>query len=105
MPVICDVVLGIAFFKLTSGVEQKEFVLAIGGFILVQEQNDAWRSGVVKQIFGQVNHAFNQVIIHKPFAHLLLFGRVGAADAPTRRARIQHNGGARRESFRLARTC
>ena len=47
--------------------------------------------GVVKQVFGQKYHAFDQVVLHKPFANIAFSTGLLAARSTRHRAGIKDN--------------
>ena len=69
-------------------------VLRSVGLLRFRSKNDPRCAGVVKQIFGQKYHAFNQVVLHKPFANIPLPTGLFAARAARHRAGIKDNRGA-----------
>ncbi len=88
-----DVVLWVAFSELGGGVEQEEFAFALLGLRFVQEEDDAGRGGVVEKIFRQVDHALDEVLLHKPTAHVFFLVGVGIAGAARGGASVEHDGG------------
>lgn len=87
-------VLGVALFKDLAGVDEQDLALARLRLGLVQEQHDTGRGGVVEQVFGQIQHALDQVVIHEPLADGLFL--VGAGIARTARGGpgVEDDGGA-----------
>ena len=53
-------------------------------------------AGVIKQIFGQKYHAFNQVVFYKPFANIALPTGLLASRSARHRTGIEDNRGASR---------
>ena len=62
-------------------------------------------AGVVKQVFGQEDDAFNQVVLHKRFPNISLAVGVFVAGAARHGAGIQYNCCASIVSFREADMC
>src|SRR5574341_274115 len=58
---------------------------------LIQENDNPRSRGIVKQIFRQVYHAFNKIILNKPFAALLFFIASLISTAAAGGACIQYN--------------
>ena len=69
--VLGDEVLGIAFFEDPAGVDEQHAVLLFRWFRLVQEQHDSRSGGVVKEVFREIEHAFDDIVIDEPLADAL----------------------------------
>ena len=66
--VVRDEVLGIALLEDLAGIDEENLALPslrLGG---VQEQDDARGTGVVEEVFRQVEHALDEVAIDEPLA-------------------------------------
>ncbi|MBA7554194.1 hypothetical protein ES705_46806 [subsurface metagenome] len=85
-----DVVFWVAFFKLLACMKQINFVLVLLG--LVQKKNNTWCCGIVKEVFGEINHTFNQVLFNKPLAAVFFFVAALVAAAPACCSGIKNNG-------------
>ena len=90
----CKEVLGLALLEELAGVHQQHLALAGFGLGAPQEEHDARRGGVVEEVVRQVEHAFHQVVLHEPAAHLALLAVAIVAAAAAGGAGIQHHGGA-----------
>src|SRR3989344_2457338 len=55
-------------------------------FRIFEYDDDGRRGGVVEQVFRQVEHAFDEVLLHEPAAHVLFLVGVGVAAAARRGA-------------------
>jgi hypothetical protein len=99
-----DEVLGVALFEDLAGVDEEDLALARLGLGLVQEQHDAGGGGVVEEVFRQVEHALDEVVVHEPLADGLFLVGAGIARAAGGGAGVEHDGGAAL-SFRLACMC
>ncbi|TQN50774.1 hypothetical protein DLNHIDIE_00629 [Acidithiobacillus thiooxidans ATCC 19377] len=89
-----DEVLGVALFEDLGGVDKQDLALARLRLGLVEEQHDAGGGGVVEEVFGQVEHALNEVVVDEPLADGLFL--VGASIARSARdgAGVEDDGGA-----------
>ena len=89
-----DVVLRVALAELAARVEQEEFALPLLRLCLVQHDNDAGGAGVVEEVFRQIEHALDQVLLHEPAAYVLFLVGVRVAGAARGCAGVVHYGGA-----------
>jgi hypothetical protein len=81
-----DVVLRVPFNELAAGVEQEHLSGAILRFGAVQDNDDARGGGVVEQVFRQVDHALDEILLDEPFADLFFLVGIGVT-RPRRRVR------------------
>ena len=77
-----------------AGVEEEQFALPVLRLGLVQEQDDAGRGRVVEEIFRQVDHAFDQVLLDEPAADVFFLVRVCVPLTAGGGASVEHHGGA-----------
>ncbi len=66
--VVGDEVLWVSLFEDLAGVDEEDFTLSGLRFIPVEEEDDAGGGGVVEEVFGQVEDAFNEVVVDEPLA-------------------------------------
>ena len=71
-------------------------ICALRSFGLLQfsKQNDSRCAGVVKQIFGQKDHGFDQVVLYKRFANIPLSTGLLTTGPTGHRAGVKDNRGA-----------
>ena len=89
-----DEVLGVALLEDPAGINEEDFALPGFWFRLVEEQDDTWSGGVVEEIFGQIEDAFDEVLLNKPLADGLFLVGAGITRASGSGAGIENDGGA-----------
>lgn len=88
-----DEVLGVALFEDLGGIDEQDLALARLRLGLVQEQQDARSGGVVEQVFGQVEHALDEVVVDEPLADGLFLVGAGIARSARCGAGVEDDGG------------
>ena len=87
-------VLGVAFLEDLAGIDQQDLAPAQFGFGPVEKKHNARRGGIVKEVFRQVEHTVDQVVIDEPLAHGLFLAGPGIARTTGGGAGVEHHGSA-----------
>ena len=91
---IRDEVLGIALFEDLAGIDEEDLALAGLGFGPVEKEDNARGGGVVKEVFGQVEDALDDVVVDKPLADGFFLVGAGIARSAVGGAGVEDDGGA-----------
>ena len=89
-----DEVLGVALLENPAGIYEERFALPGFWLGLVEEEHDARGGGVVEKVFGQVEDALDEVLVHKPLTDAFLLVGASVARAAGGSASIEDDGGA-----------
>src|ERR1700719_4475419 len=72
---------------------RNSFTLAVFGLGPVQKEQNAWSASVVEKVFGQVDDAFDEVLLDEPLADGPFLILVGVAAATGSAARVEDDCG------------
>ena len=89
-----DEVLWVALLEYTAGVDEQRPTLPGLGLGLVEEEHDARSGGVVEEVFGQVEDALDEIVVHKPLADGFFLVGSHVAGATGSGAGVENDGGA-----------
>ena len=89
-----DEVLGVALLEDLAGVDEEDFSFSVPRLGFVEEEHDARGGCVVEEVFGQVEDALDEIVVHEPMADGFFLVGSHIAGAARGGAGVEDDGGA-----------